>query len=48
MGYLIDYEKYIEFGGVVGHGGVVVHDSNANLAELACNGICRKVVVCTL
>ncbi len=31
----IDYEKYIEFGGVVGHGGVVVHDSNANLAELA-------------
>ena len=31
----LDYEAYAAFGGVVGHGGVVVHDDRANLAELA-------------
>lgn len=31
----LDYETYAAFGGVVGHGGVVVHDDRANLADLA-------------
>jgi formate dehydrogenase iron-sulfur subunit len=31
----LDYEAYAAFGGVVGHGGVVVHDDRANLAQLA-------------
>ena len=31
----LDYEAYAAFGGVVGHGGIVVHDDTANLAGLA-------------
>lgn len=31
----LDYEVYIGFGGTLGHGGVVVHDTSANLAALA-------------
>jgi len=31
----LDYEAYAAFGGVVGHGGIVVHDDTANLARLA-------------
>ncbi|MDE2609654.1 MAG: formate dehydrogenase [Burkholderiales bacterium] len=31
----LDYEAYAAVGAVVGHGGVVVHDDTANLAELA-------------
>ncbi|MDD0815846.1 NADH-ubiquinone oxidoreductase-F iron-sulfur binding region domain-containing protein [Curvibacter sp. HBC28] len=31
----LDYEAYAAFGGVVGHGGIVVHDDSANLAQLA-------------
>lgn len=31
----LDYEVYLGLGGTLGHGGVVVHDSSANLAALA-------------
>ena len=31
----LDYETYLAFGGTLGHGGVVVHDTSANLASLA-------------
>jgi formate dehydrogenase iron-sulfur subunit len=31
----LDYEAYAAVGAVVGHGGLVVHDDTANLAELA-------------
>lgn len=31
----LDYEVYLGLGGTLGHGGVVVHDSSANLATLA-------------
>ncbi|MEJ2767761.1 formate dehydrogenase beta subunit [Mycetohabitans sp. B46] len=31
----LDYEAYTAIGAVVGHGGIVVHDDTANLAELA-------------
>jgi len=31
----LDYEAYAAFGGVVGHGGVVVHDDTADMARLA-------------
>ncbi|GLR27045.1 formate dehydrogenase beta subunit [Limnobacter litoralis] len=31
----LDYEQYAAMGGVLGHGGVVVHDDTANLASLA-------------
>lgn len=31
----MDYESYAAFGAVIGHGGVVVHDDTANLAQLA-------------
>jgi formate dehydrogenase iron-sulfur subunit len=31
----LDYEAYAAFGGVVGHGGIVVHDDTANMAQLA-------------
>ncbi|MFM7506779.1 MAG: NADH-quinone oxidoreductase subunit F, partial [Rubrivivax sp.] len=31
----LDYEAYTAFGGVVGHGGVVVHDDSADMAQLA-------------
>jgi formate dehydrogenase iron-sulfur subunit len=31
----LDYEAYAAFGGVLGHGGIVVHDDTANLAQLA-------------
>lgn len=31
----LDYEAYAAIGAVVGHGGIVVHDDTANLAELA-------------
>jgi formate dehydrogenase iron-sulfur subunit len=31
----LDYESYAAFGGVLGHGGIVVHDDTANLADLA-------------
>jgi formate dehydrogenase iron-sulfur subunit len=31
----LDYEAYAAVGAVVGHGGIVVHDDTANLAELA-------------
>lgn len=31
----LDHEAYTELGLVVGHGGIVVHDDSANLAELA-------------
>jgi formate dehydrogenase iron-sulfur subunit len=31
----LDYEAYAAVGGVVGHGGIVVHDDNTNMAQLA-------------
>jgi formate dehydrogenase iron-sulfur subunit len=31
----LDYEAYAKFGGVVGHGSVVVHDDTVNLAHMA-------------
>ncbi|MEO8856803.1 MAG: NADH-ubiquinone oxidoreductase-F iron-sulfur binding region domain-containing protein, partial [Burkholderiaceae bacterium] len=31
----LDYEAYAAFGGVVGHGGIVVHDDSADMAQLA-------------
>ncbi len=31
----LDYEAFAAFGGVVGHGGVVVHDDTADMARLA-------------
>ena len=31
----LDYEAYAKFGGVVGHGSVVVHDDTVNLARMA-------------
>ena len=31
----LDYEAYAAVGAVVGHGGIVVHDDTANMAELA-------------
>ncbi len=31
----LDYEAYAKFGGVVGHGSVVVHDDTVNLAKMA-------------
>ena len=31
----LDYEAYAEVGAVVGHGGIVVHDDTADLAQLA-------------
>ncbi|GAB4040437.1 MAG: NADH-quinone oxidoreductase subunit NuoF [Rubrivivax sp.] len=31
----LDYEAYAAFGGVLGHGGVVVHDDTADMAALA-------------
>lgn len=31
----LDYEAYAAFGGVVGHGGIVVHDDSANMSKLA-------------
>ncbi len=31
----LDYEAYAAFGGVLGHGGVVVHDDTADMAKLA-------------
>ncbi|MFM2329749.1 MAG: hypothetical protein RLZZ494_1852, partial [Pseudomonadota bacterium] len=31
----LDYEAYAAHGAVLGHGGIVVHDDTANLAELA-------------
>lgn len=31
----LDYEAYAAFGGVVGHGGIVVHDDTADMAQLA-------------
>jgi formate dehydrogenase iron-sulfur subunit len=31
----LDYEAYTAVGGVLGHGGVVVHDSSADMAKLA-------------
>jgi formate dehydrogenase iron-sulfur subunit len=31
----LDYEAYAKFGGVVGHGGVVVHDDTVDLARMA-------------
>lgn len=31
----LDYEAYAAFGGVVGHGGIVVHDDTADMAKLA-------------
>jgi formate dehydrogenase iron-sulfur subunit len=31
----LDYEAYAAVGGVVGHGGIVVHDDKANMAALA-------------
>jgi len=31
----LDYEAYAAVGAVVGHGGIVVHDDTANLAQLA-------------
>lgn len=31
----LDYEAYAAFGGVVGHGGVVVHDDTADMSKLA-------------
>lgn len=31
----LDYEAYARFGGVVGHGGVVVHDDTVDLAKMA-------------
>ena len=31
----IDYETYAAVGAVVGHGGIVVHDTSANLATLS-------------
>jgi hypothetical protein len=31
----LDYEAYAAVGAVVGHGGIVVHDDTANMAQLA-------------
>jgi formate dehydrogenase iron-sulfur subunit len=31
----LDYEAYAAFGGVLGHGGIVVHDDTADMAQLA-------------
>ncbi|MGE0312253.1 MAG: formate dehydrogenase beta subunit [Lautropia sp.] len=31
----LDYEAYAAFGGVLGHGGIIVHDDTADLAALA-------------
>ena len=31
----LDYEAYAAFGAVVGHGGIVVHDDRADMAQLA-------------
>lgn len=31
----LDYEAYAAFGGVLGHGGIVVHDDTADMASLA-------------
>jgi formate dehydrogenase iron-sulfur subunit len=31
----LDYEAYAAIGAVVGHGGIVVHDDSANMAQLA-------------
>jgi formate dehydrogenase iron-sulfur subunit len=31
----LDYEEYAKFGGVVGHGSIVVHDDTADMARLA-------------
>jgi formate dehydrogenase iron-sulfur subunit len=31
----LDYDEYLKIGAVLGHGGVVVHDDTANLAQLA-------------
>ena len=31
----LDYEAFAAFGGVVGHGGIVVHDDTADMAQLA-------------
>jgi formate dehydrogenase iron-sulfur subunit len=31
----LDYEAYAAFGAVVGHGGIVVHDDSADMAQLA-------------
>jgi formate dehydrogenase iron-sulfur subunit len=31
----LDYEAYAAIGGVIGHGGIVVHDDTANLSKLA-------------
>jgi formate dehydrogenase iron-sulfur subunit len=31
----LDYEEYAKVGAVVGHGGLVIHDDTANLADLA-------------
>lgn len=31
----LDYEAYTAFGGVLGHGGIVVHDDTADMAQLA-------------
>ena len=31
----LDYEAYAAFGGVLGHGGIVVHDDSADMAQLA-------------
>jgi len=31
----LDYEVYLGFGGTLGHGGIVVHDTSANMASLA-------------
>jgi formate dehydrogenase iron-sulfur subunit len=31
----LDYEAYAKFGGVVGHGSIVVHDDTVNLAKMA-------------
>jgi formate dehydrogenase iron-sulfur subunit len=31
----LDYEAYAAIGAVVGHGGIVVHDDNADMAQLA-------------
>lgn len=31
----LDYEAFIEIGAMIGHGGIVVHDDTANMAQLA-------------
>lgn len=31
----LDYEAYLAIGGTLGHGGIVVHDTSANLSDLA-------------